>query len=181
MLKDVFQKDWEQPPKGRTCLTSHRKGQVRAPVGVLVPAHCVSIINSLNKHRSQCINTESKSKKDKELLDRRQSTEGVWGGGRRLLLSGSQEFDRWFGEEGCRLQSSTEHAAPVLRGKGGARKRGRWQTQTSPPEERGEEAMKGNAAVSRQRIQFNKSFKTPQPALMPQTISRGSDGAHWHR
>lgn len=40
LLKDVFWKDWEQPPKGRMHLTSVREGQVRAPAGELAPEHC---------------------------------------------------------------------------------------------------------------------------------------------
>lgn len=49
------------------------------------------------------------------------------------------------------LPSSMKHVTQIFRAKmKGVRKRGRWQTQTPPPEESGEEATKGNAAAPRQ-------------------------------
>lgn len=49
------------------------------------------------------------------------------------------------------LPSSMKHFTLIFRAKKeGVRKRGRWQTQTPPPEESREEATKGNAAAPRQ-------------------------------
>lgn len=78
------------------------------------------------------------------------------------------------------LPSSMKHITPIFRAKKeGFRKRGRWQMQTPPPEESGEEAMKGKAAAPRQASSVM-SPKTPQPALTSQATSQGSDGANCH-
>lgn len=53
--------------KRKTHLAGYREGQVRAPVEYMG----VFTTNSLNKHLSQCVNTESKTKKNKYHLDKR--------------------------------------------------------------------------------------------------------------
>lgn len=77
---------------------------------------------------------------------------GNIGGWRRHQIPGSQEFTHWCGERsGHCLWNSMELVTLVFRAKEeGVRKRGRWQTQTPPLEERGEEATKVNAAAPRQ-------------------------------
>lgn len=114
--------------------------------------HMVMSVNSLNKHPSQCTNTESLTKKNKDLSTKDEVLREYQGSWRRHQIPGSQEFTHWCGERsGHCLWSSMELVTLVFRAKEeGVRKRGRWQTQTPLLEERGEEATKVNAAAPRQ-------------------------------
>ena len=70
-LKDVFQKDWEQLPKGRSCLTNVREGQVRAPAGELALEHC-DICNQRPKMTFKPVHKYREQDRDnRDLLDKR--------------------------------------------------------------------------------------------------------------
>lgn len=73
LLKDVFRKDWEQSPKGRTCLTAVREGQIRAPAGELAPEHC-DVCHQFPKMTFKAsAQTRRARQKNRDLLDRRRS------------------------------------------------------------------------------------------------------------